>query len=49
MVQIIGDKLADESIDPNEVLQFSVFSEAVESMPKAVPIFIDWPGNRLLC
>jgi hypothetical protein len=39
----IGDKLADESIDPNEVLQTSVFSEAVESMPKAVPIFIDWP------
>lgn len=39
----IGDKLADGSIDPNEVLETSVFSEAVESIPKQVPIFIDWP------
>src|SRR5260370_15918741 len=39
----IDDKLADESIDPNEVLQTSVFAEAVESIPKTDPIFIDWP------
>ena len=39
----IGDKLADDSIDTEEILRTSVFSEIAGSIPRAFPIYIDWP------
>jgi hypothetical protein len=39
----IGDKLADDSINTEEILRTSVFPQVAELIPTAPPIYVDWP------
>lgn len=41
--QMVGRKLVNESIDPDEVLRGTLKSEFVSELPEAHPIAVDWP------
>lgn len=43
----IGDKLLDETIDPDEVLKGTLEPKAIGERPRRMPIAVDWPDEFL--
>ncbi|MEC4114772.1 DEAD/DEAH box helicase family protein [Myroides pelagicus] len=41
----IGNKLVDESIDPNQVLRDTLIPEVIYEIPDEYPTYIDWDDN----
>jgi superfamily II DNA or RNA helicase len=41
--QTVGEKLVDESLDPEEVLKGTLKQELVSERPNKMPIAVDWP------
>lgn len=37
-----GDKLLDETIDPNEILSGAIYPQTIKARPKLMPISIEW-------
>lgn len=43
--ETVGDKIEDESIDPNVILRNTLKVEIIKERPKAIPIRIDWSDS----
>lgn len=45
--KVIGRKIADDSIDPNQVLEGTLKPEVIEKIPEKKTIAVDWPLDIL--
>jgi superfamily II DNA or RNA helicase len=41
----VGNKLLDETVDPEEVLKGTLISRTITTRPKKMPFFADWPDE----
>ena len=42
---VIGGKLINPSIDPNQILKHTLIPESISKLPDIQPIYIDWSDS----